>query len=325
MKLLYLLPLFLALFLMAACTSGGDGDGLSDTVLQKGTKGLTIDFMSPEKKYETYEGSPVEIAVRIHNQGYQDITRGIVLPSFEQDVLTFQGWSDSYGGQELAMPFRLQGKSLSNADGDFQISTISFLPREIDDSKKLVDSRISVTACYPYRTVFSRPFCIDTDPLNMRIAEKSCKSSDLESSGQGAPVAIVSVKHRILPSGKGDSVGLEFTITAQNKAEGIISTPDSYESVCNGREFDPLKLNVISLDRVRLSGYRYEKGLLSDFDCFPNPLRETRAGFITTCKLKEESSIPRTRLSFETPLIIELSYGYKTTESVTLRIINREE
>ena len=186
---------------------------------------------------------------------------------------------------------------------------------------------IVLNACYPYSTVFSETICIDTDPNELSVAQKTCTTKDITSSGQGAPIAITKVEQKIVPANSVDKVKLQLTIHAKNKGDGIIINPDKYSDICTGGRMGEEDYNQIRIKSVKFSGYEYEYGSSghSEIVCEPNPMKKNKEDYYTRCSLTNDNGIDKSKLTFETNLVIELEYGYKQTISKEIEIMNNEQ
>lgn len=317
--------LILVLLSINGCGNRSRRDN-TEVKLQSGTKGLTLEFMKnfPE---EVVEEGRLYASFELRNEGFFDIKQGILVLSLEKDFMEIDSWElpETFkSNSDNTITFDLNGKTISNIMGEKQVASAVIKTKKIDDTRNKIESMIVVNACYPYATILSETICIDTDPNELRIVQKTCKVKDITSSSQGAPVAITKVEQKIIPGSDKDNVGLQFTILAENKDDGLIIDQNKYKDICIGRGSSKEDYNKLILKSLKFSDFVYRYGQESDLECEPNPLKETREGYFTRCTLKEENSIPKTQPTFETPIVIELSYGYKTTESEEIDIINSE-
>ena len=304
--------------------SCGDNGGNVDTKLQKGTDGLVMKFMKNIPK-QVYEKDKLYLNFEISNQGYTDIKEGILLPLIERDFIQIDSWelsSDLSADSENTVKFDLDGKSLSSTRGEKKVITLMLNAKEIEDTRNKQKTNIVISACYPYSSVLSDTICIDTDPNDLTVAKKTCKVKDVTSAGQGGPVVINKIEEKILPGDSKDSVRVQFIIHAINKGDGILIDYDKYRDICIGRNPEKEDYNSIKIKGLRFSDYAYEDG---DFECEPNPLKEVKGEYIARCVLKAENSIPKSMLTFQTPIVLELIYGYKTAISEEVEILNRNE
>jgi hypothetical protein len=322
MKKRFTLLIILICLLFISCNNNRNNIG--DTKLQKGIDGLTVEFMKNMPK-EVYEEGKIYSTFEMRNGGFFDIDEGILVPSIEKDLVEIDSWDlpSSFRKENTeSILFDLKGKSLVNTRGEKQVGSIVLKARQIDDTRNKIESRIILNTCYPYLTIMSETICIDTDPNNLAVAKKTCKTKDITSSGQGAPIAITKIEQKTVPSDSKDSVVVQFTIYAENKGKGVIISKDRYKEVCQGKSLKKEDYNTIELKDLKFSDYSYED---DDFDCHPIPLREQDGKYYTRCTLKEENSISKNKLTFETPIVVELAYGYKTALSEEIEILSMDQ
>ncbi len=314
------LSLILLLSIVLVSCTGQDND--ADMPLQRGTEGIDINFLDGIHD-EVMQKTRMYATIELHNKGFADVSDAILILSLEEDFMTLDSWDmpDRFSRESPdIIRFDLAGKNLGNKQGEKQVISPIIVSKKIDDTRDKITSLISASVCYPYSTILSDTICIDTDPAGLSIAEKTCKVKDITSSGQGAPVVIKKVEQKVIPGPSQDTIGLQFTIYAENNQDGIIVSHTDYADVCKGINVDIDDYNKLLVKDIRFSGYALSYG---DMECEPNPMRETDDGFMTRCSLKEARGIEKNRLTFETPLVIELDYGYKSTISHELDILNR--
>jgi hypothetical protein len=321
---------FLAFIIVTitGCNSGGGGGGdVTGVKLLTGTKGLTMTFLKTGFQKEVQEGGPFYITLELKNEGYFNIEKGIIVPSIEKDYVEITIWDLKEGfsetGQSQVM-FDLEGKSLSNQRGEKGVVSASMKAKEIEESRNKIKSRIIFNACYPYATIFSDTMCVDTDPNNLRVAKKTCTAKDLTSSGQGAPVAITKVEQKIIPAESEQGIRMQFKIYAENKGDGQVINYYNYKEVCTGKSSKSDDYNVVLLNSIRFSDYEFTQGKGTGLECYPNPMREVKGSYFTQCTITAGNAIPKDRLTFETPLVIELAYGYKNIAAEEIEIFNKE-
>ncbi|MBD3164926.1 hypothetical protein GF323_07040 [Candidatus Woesearchaeota archaeon] len=313
------------LLIIASCSPRADN---TEEKLQAGTAGLELEFIKQGIPKQITEQNQLYGMIELRNKGYYDINDALLVLSLEKDLLEIDSWDmpETFRkNSDNTVSFSLKGKSLSNSNGEKQVVTAVINSREIDETRNKIESIISAAACYPYSTVFSGTICIDTDPNNLRIAEKTCETRDILASSQGAPVAITRIEQKVLPGSSSSNIRLQFTVYAENKGRGIIIDPYRYKEICLGKNIRKQDYNSLIMESFEFSGYMYEYGEDYEIDCIPNPMKETKDSYYTKCTLKEISSIPKSRLTFETPLVIQLSYGYSTTETHEISILNNEQ
>jgi hypothetical protein len=318
----YLITIILIAIILSSC-SGNNNNGIDETELKIGTTGLQINV--PDKNIlEVIEENNAYLNFQIHNQGAYNIEEGILVPSYEKDYLEIESWEmpSSFKNSENIITYDIEGKSKYMKKGEIQIASIVLKARNIDDTLNKIESSIILNSCYKYSTILSKTICIDTDPYNQNVVKKVCQVSDISTtSGQGAPVAITKVEQKVIPGNSVDSVRVQFTIHAKNVDNGIILNDNNYKQVCTGEKYTKEDYNIIKIKSLKFSDYEYPSEIKCSFDT----LKETEGDYYTVCTLNEEYSIPKTMLTFETPLTIELSYGYKISEPVKIEISNKNK
>lgn len=323
-----LLICLLIISLILVSCGGSSRGGNTDVKLQKGTKGLSIEFLENGLPKDVIGTNNFFLSLILQNEGFHDIEEGLLILNLERDLMELEEWdlsndlTQKYGD---IVAFNLKGKSLINLNGEKQIARAVIKTRGINYSLEKIESRIGIIACYAYSTIFSETICIDTDPQGLNIVQKTCNVKDISSSGgQGAPVAITKVDQKIIPSRSKDNVGVQFTIFAKNVGKGIITDNRRYDEICLGQDVQKEDYNSITLSRFQFSGYEYAVGKDYEIECLPNPMEKTKEGYVTRCTLKDENSIPKSKLTFETQLVIELEYGYHDKLSGKIDVINKD-
>ena len=242
--------LLILISIISGCSSGNNNS--TDVKLQTGTKGLTLEFLQgfPE---QVGEEENFFAGVEIRNEGFSDIKNGKLIATLEQDFLNIMSWelpSTAHSTYDNVISYDLKGKTISNTRGDRQIIRAVINAKKIDDTRNKMRSNVVFTACYPYSTVLSDVICIDTDPNNLGVAEKSCEAKEVTGESQGAPIAITKIEYRIIPGGNSDEVGMEFGIYAQNKGDGLLINRERYEDICLGHGIEKEDYNVVTLKRL---------------------------------------------------------------------------
>ena len=312
------------LTLLLFLSSCGSGTTVLETELQTGTDGLTIDIL--DFPTAITEEDKFYLALELRNEGFYDIEDARVFASVERDFVEVDNWDlpeDFTASFEGIVSFTLDGKSIYNTRGDKQILRAVMNTKKIDPTRNLMKSRIVINACYSYSTILSDTICIDTDPSGLSVAAKTCTSTNLNADSQGAPVAITKVDQKIIPGTSSENVGIEFTILAKNKGSGLIVNPDGFDIVCLEGAESREDYNTIKIKRIGFYDFELDSQQ-SDIVCTPNVLRETKDGYITKCRLNEGRNIPKKLFTFETPIVIELEYGYRISEGTEIEIMSKD-
>lgn len=172
-----------------------------------------------------------------------------------------------------------------------------------------------VTSCYQYTTYATPSVCIDPEPYNAEIRKVCQAKTYTTSGGQGAPVAITSVFQENTP------LKVRFDFEIQNVGKGKIWDP-GYLEYCSpyypGRPSSRMT-DVVYIGDVRVG----TASMLSGdprLECTPDHavrLQNGRGRF--TCSY-DISRLRNLKSAFETPLVVELWYGYSDSELRTVQI-----
>jgi len=168
------------------------------------------------------------------------------------------------------------------------------------------DVTFLVTSCYGYATYAAPKICIDPAPFDE--TEKVCYPHEYTWSGsQGAPVAITSLKQD--PTDR--STYLTFTI--RNVGGGTVFNP-GYLERCSpyfpGR-LDSRHKDVVYIGDIRIGHTRLQ--------CSPSYAVRLYNGEGTfTCEYRYEWGTAKS--AYETPVVVELWYGYQETMRTTMHI-----
>ena len=309
------------LFLLVLIFSGCDGANLSsgssnsDEKIHVGTEGLVMNFVEnapPNEIYvDTNDGTPFEATLEIRNKGAFPEDSGLegrlYIGGFDKTVIQDGRWIE--GTTDGTLPSNLNGKGLGFPEGGYTImsylaDSINF-PFESDN----YEPTVQVTACYEYQTSASPLICIDKSPTSTSVATKACKVSDLSlSGGQGGPVAVTNIEQ------SGNSQKAIFKIYVQNSGNGRVISRDKVMNECLDLKFNDVD-EVAA--QVSIQG-------LGNGDCTPTgsneqPIRLVNGKGIIVCSFDLNGAQDD---AYTTPLQIRLLYGYSTTISKKVNIIN---
>ena len=268
-----------------------------------GTKGLEMSFIHGTPPSKIYEGDDLTVVVQLQNKG--------AFPSEDsgyhfEGKLHIGGFDTQYiniNPRVAQIDSSLYGKDQYNNEGTYDEVTFTAnnvrLPKESDS----YNPTVQVTSCYRYKTYASPVVCIDPDPYSSKIRKKVCNVHDVSlSGGQGAPVAVSRVEESVSKN------TIKFKIYFRNLGNGYVIDPDYIYSDCPETDRD----NADKVDvYVRLSG--------AQANCKPsNPIRMiNNQGFVICDVPKPPESTP----AYTTPLHVELTYGYSSTISKPISII----
>jgi hypothetical protein len=206
------------------------------------------------------------------------------------------------GGRE----FFLAGDTYEYPNGEYEYLTYHGHIRNWPVGLDQTTQHLLATTCYQYTTYADPIICVDPEPESE--GRKVCTpKSKTWGGGNGAPVSITSVEQENTPR------KLIFHINVKNIGGGKVWDAGKLEK-CSpyypGRA-TPDDLNVVYLGDVRIgnTGLRTASNA-GGMSCSPQIIRldpKTGTG-TTTCTYPIEYT--QIRSAYETPLVIELWYGY---------------
>ena len=305
------------LIIISGCRGRTDSDPVTRGEIYRGTDALVFKFFKNAPPSEVYastenERSEFNIALELENKGAFNIEEGFLTLILEDDYMSIEEWKTtddiSYRGENQAI-FNLKGKSMLNPIGGKAISTIEINARQFPETMSQTHiSSVLLAACYRYQTSMHENVCVDTDVYNLRNLDKSCEVNDLTLKSQGAPVAVTKVEVEMLPHENEGKIKPLFTIHVENKGPGEVIRPDrtAIENACS---YESLRIKENDLNTIAIKAYL--SGKEYELDCNPDLIKlRNKKGFIR-CNLKEGKD--KQYGTYESPLIIELYYGYMQT------------
>lgn len=337
-----LLTLFLLSILLFNGCSGSSSSSAANFKQYVGNDGLTISFMKDTPPASVYENRWFPVSLEVANKGAVDVNYSDMKITFLYDPLYISGGISPYdprtGDQQSS---GIRGKSLGFRDGETKSfvmpSEAQFSTKAVFGQRQVPDTELSASVCYKYNTYLASSVCIDANTYGQNVRKQSCTQKDLSfSGGQGAPIAITSIKVRSIPMYDGNSktasVRPEFFIEMQDVGQGYLIGPGDLElnSAC------VLK----SISRDLQQSVRVEAWMLNTkLDCGIAPAAAGSGSSATsvasglakfsdgksdiTCTVPQDkmtSAIYATSQNFETSIVINLSYLYKTTTKQKITI-----
>jgi len=281
-----------------------DTDASTPNEFHIGTQGLELNFMKGTPPAKIYEGDDLSVIVEVINKGAYPTTDS----SNNFDGRLYVGGFDaSYipvSPQNVQLDSGLYGRDQYNSDGTYDTETFSAASVSLPEETDTYSPTLQVTACYSYKTFASPVVCIDPDPYSSEIEDEVCSVQDKSlSGGQGAPVAVTRVEESVTKD------NIKFKIYFRNVGNGYVIDESFITSDCP--DTDRENINKVNVD-VRLSG--------ATASCKPaNPVHLVDGqGFVVCDTSKPSEQTP----AYTTPLQVELSYGYSTSISKPVSIIN---
>jgi len=216
------------------------------------------------------------------------------------------------GGQE----FRLAGDTYELPGGELEYFIYDGRIAEWPPGLDQTDQKLLLTTCYQYTTYADPIVCIDPEPFsdNRKVCQPRSRTWN---GGNGAPVAITSIEQENTPR------KIIFRINVRNVGGGTVYDPGELER-CSpyypGRVTAD-DLNVVYLGDVRIGQTGLAgRGGRGGMTCYPEVIRldpNTKAG-TTTCTYPIEFT--QLKSAYQTPLVVELWYGYSKAQERTLQI-----
>jgi len=162
-----------------------------------------------------------------------------------------------------------------------------------------------LTACYQYETLATPIVCIDPNPFD-QLKDKSCKAGTVTMTGsQGAPIAVTGVEQETTPT------DVFFRIHVSNSGGGVVYDENKLSACPGSLQFQDL--NKIQLKEAKIGN--------SALDCKPeNPIRLADGKATIFCKISQSNF--KGQSAFETPMSIKFTYGYKSSISQKVEIVN---
>ena len=292
-----------------------------------GTEGIVMNFLAnspPDKIVADAFQLEVPITIEVRNRGiFPSPEEGTFDRWKEEDIIFVSGydpilfyeWKVDGRIEDPVASIRrktLDGKSAFNPEGGYD--TIEFTGT-LDAGSIKIDKfgpSFLVTACYHYFTRANPTICIDPDPFSLSNEKKVCQVGSIALSSQGAPIAVTKVEEEVLKN------SIQFKIYFKNVGKGEVIKSESLNK-CSPKNKDALDrkdMDLIKISDVKVS-FESIKG-----SCKPTEQGYARLfnteGFVI-CSMPKMNDI---KTAYNTPLFIELEYGYRTSISKSVEIIN---
>lgn len=224
----------------------------------------------------------------------------------------------------------LDGKSTINPNGGQDILAFQ---GNVDYSKLKVDKYdviLLATACYQYQTVVGPTVCIDPDPYTTVNQKKVCQVKDTALSSQGAPIAITSINEEAFDQ------KTQFKITIKNVGGGEVIKKQSLDKCdpygksttaagqSNSNKIERDDLDKVYIDFVNIADRPITCGPFADGTVKGTSglLRMINGEGFIICELqKGKGEYSQTNTAYTTPMVIHLSYGYRTTVQRNIQVI----
>ena len=320
-----------AILLLAGCKGSffgksSTGSGVfkaQDTF--KGTDGLTITFSQdmPTSTIDlvksdnfgddkTFTGAAL-IGAAIANKGAVDIKNGYILIQIPNDFTLDKEKLDKTSDMinmklEKLISFQLNGKSFEMPEGEKEAFSI-VAGASYNGLKEKQRGDISLLGCYGYKTILGAEVCVDKNPNNRKGVKVCDVSKEILLAGQGAPIAVTSIKQIASKDGK-----MQYVVTIQNKGagkvaamenqEGMAGLPEKLCSVASVKEED---LNKVIFASAKIGSE--ESG--ADITCLPKLIELKKGEGKLKCDVEADAFTATEGETFTTLLNVEFEYAYK--------------
>ena len=342
--------LLILIFSISACGNKTSGSTSKEEV-RVGTQGIIANFLPnnpPDKLHadDSSQKNPFDVILELRNQGAypqpEDLSligglggpKGrLYLSGYDPYIITLVPKELKSGqsatGADLNQ-LALDGKSTINPNGGQDIlafqGSIEYSRLKVDK----YDVTLLATACYQYETAVGPTVCIDPDPYTTVNQKKVCQVKDTTLSSQGAPVAITSINEEAFDQ------KTQFKITIKNVGGGEVIKKESLDKCdpygksstaagpSSSSKIERDDLDKVYVDFVNIADRPITCGPFAD-----GTVKGTKGilrmingeGFIICELQKSKGEYSNTASAYTTPMVIHLSYGYRTSITRTMQII----
>lgn len=272
-----------------------------------GKDGLILNFISQAPPSEVYEGQSVAIGLDITNKGAEDITEVKIDIGAERNLFSefVSSYTRSLEGKRTTL------RSVGQKDTIFVTTTAE----DVIATEK-IDTTIRAQACYPYKTVFATPICVDPDILGEETNKpRECqkRSSQVLSfgSGQGAPVAVKRIEMLMIPTSE-DSVTPRVIFEIDKVTKNWIYNKDiilGEKGPCSAFGVSKADIGLIDTSKIFLGQTHLtcNKAQLKTSDAQEGNEYYTRGDIVCNGQ-----PIKTSELAYLTSLTMTLEYGVQT-------------
>jgi hypothetical protein len=299
-QIILCLILFMILIGCTGIIPGQNKDTIQIPDIHKGTQGLEINYLNGMPPVEIFENQLFEIGLEITNKGATDIQNGIYNIAINEQFLDLI--------DEKMNRINIKGKSIYQPLGGKEQIRLKVRSNQLGGQITKQSTTIIANACYEYSTKATVITCIDTQELKQET--KACKiQSHRVGGGQGGPVGVISVEPKMLPHENPDRIKPVYIIEIQNLGTGQIIDSNLVYDACTGRSLDKKEYDVVFVNAM----------LSNDvLNCEPSPIKLRAKENKILCELNQ--GLDKNRGNYQSPLSIELDYGYMQTLPKTITI-----
>lgn len=334
------------IFLISSCGSKSPTTAKED--VRTGTEGISMNFLPnnpPDKIHADNAGTNnFDVILEIRNKGAypqpEDLVANslggpagkIYLSGYDPYIMELTPKSGfSAAGTDLNK-LALDGKSTINPSGGQDL--LAFQGRIPDYGKLTTDIyniNLLATVCYQYQTVVGPTVCIDPDPFTTISQKKVCAVNGITLSSQGAPIAITRIDEEAFDQ------RTQFKITFKNVGGGDVIKKESLpkcDPYGKGESASATSLSSNKIERDDLDKVYLDYVKIADRPITCGPFIDGTVkgssglvrmingeGFIICELQKSKGEYSQTNTAYTTPMVMKLSYGYRTTIQRTLQVI----
>lgn len=307
--------LVIALFVVS-CTRVPAGERPQDTAavlkaVQSGTQGVVVKPTAHFPPATVYDQTELVMIVDVNNRGNHNLERQdcwIQVTGFDPNIIR-GSWMSPRSCAENSGDSQLEGKNVYNLEGGF--NQIEYKSSNIDLPENVYEYNptLNILACYNYHTKASPQVCVDPLFYQVSSEQKTCLPHDVTlGGGQGAPVGVSYVGV--------DMVGNRaiFEMNIVNHGTGRVVSPDAHLQDCGTGQIEYQDLDKVKFE-IKMQGG-------SVISCKPsdNYVRLVNGRGKIVCSFQIEGTF-----AYETPLLIDLDYGYIDSYKQPIKIIDTPE
>jgi len=309
-RIVIALGLILFFFLLVSCSPkvpGGNTPGDTAAALKAsrtGTEGVKVSLVPNFPPPLIYDEQELVAIIEVRNRGSNGLAPQdcfVQVTGFDPNIIRGNFMGSRSCAEGLG---ELEGKSIYNLEGSFNNIEFSSDPINLPNGVFEYNPTLNFLACYTYHTSANPSVCIDPLFYQVTSEQKTCTPVDVGmGGGQGGPVGVSYVGV--------DMVGSKamFEINVQQFGVGTVLSPYADPRNCgNNIEFG-------DLNRV---GYSVQFSGGNIANCKPSDglVRLNNGAGKIFCSF----DIPGGS-AYETPLVIDLDYGYVESFSKQVKII----
>ncbi|HIH10999.1 TPA: hypothetical protein HA241_02330 [Candidatus Woesearchaeota archaeon] len=303
------------LLLLTSCTSRAPaGDRPQDIAaalkaVQTGTQGVVLSVLPNYPPPLLYDQNEFLSLVEVRNRGNFDLDAQscfVQMIGFDPNIITGTANVPHSCAENIGT---LEGKNVYNTEGGS--NEVEFFSSNVNLPDGVFEYKPTLTflACYNYRTRAAAAVCVDPQLYQISSEQRTCTPKDVSlAGGQGAPVGVSYVGVDMV-TGRGQSRAIfEINIVNQGGGKVLSPTADIRSCATTGLQFN-------DLDRVQYNVQLSGGSLVS---CKPLDglvrLHNNQGKVVCTFDVTGSTA-------FETPLLVELDYGYIDSIQKQINII----